>query len=87
MISRVALVVSAAQKSGVRVNWLDRIIGEVSLKRDHAILANKESCLSNQVTKLRKELGKAEGELGVVRAEMALRIFILGRWRTKRYVL
>lgn len=47
----------------------------MSSKHDHAVLANKESRLSNQVVKLREELGRVEGELGVVRAEMALRNF------------
>lgn len=46
VISRVARVVSAAKKSGVRVDWLDRVIGEVSSRRDHAILATKEGRLS-----------------------------------------
>lgn len=41
VISRVARVVFVAEKSGVRVNWLDRIIDEVSSKHDHAILADK----------------------------------------------
>lgn len=45
VISRVARVVSTVEKSGVRVDWLDRVIGEVSSKRDHALLANKENHL------------------------------------------
>lgn len=61
VISRVARVVSVAEKSRVRANWLDRIIDEVSSKGDHAALADKESRLSNQVAKLHEELGKAEG--------------------------
>lgn len=52
---------------------MDRIIGEVSSKREHGILADKESRLVNQVTKLHEELGRAEEELGVVHAKMALR--------------
>lgn len=78
VISRVTRVVCAVEKSGVRVDWLDRVIGEVSSRRDHAILANKESRLSNQVAQLREELGRAEKQLGVVRAEMALRNFCTG---------
>lgn len=78
VISIVARVVSVAEKSGVRVDWLNLIIDEVSFKRDHAALAIKTSHLSNQVAKLREELGKAEGELGVVRAEMAPMNFYTG---------
>lgn len=40
-------MVSVAEKSGVRLNWLDQVIGEVSLKHDLAILVNKENRLSN----------------------------------------
>lgn len=68
VISRVARVVSVAEKSGLRVDWLNRVIGEISSRRDLAILENKEDHLSNQVARLREELGRAEEELRVVRA-------------------
>lgn len=66
-------MISVEEKSGIRVDWLDHVIGEVSSRWDHAVLANKETHLSNQVAKLREELGRADEQLGEVRAKMALR--------------
>lgn len=75
VISRVARVVSATEKSGIRVDWLDCIIGEISSCQDHAALAKKEERLSIRVTELSEELGGAKQQLGEVRAEMVLRNF------------
>lgn len=47
VISRVARVISAAEKSWIRVGWLDRVIYDISSRQDHAALANKEERLSN----------------------------------------
>lgn len=60
VISRVALVVSAVEKSGIRIDWLDRLIGEVSSRWDYAALAQQEEHLSIWVTELHEELGRAE---------------------------
>lgn len=61
--SRVAWVVPTAEKSGIWVGWLDRIIGEISTRRDHTALARKKEHLSTGVAELREELG-AEQQLG-----------------------
>lgn len=78
VISRVTWVVFAAEKSGIRFDWLDRIIGEISSRWDHATLARKQKHLSTRVVELREELGKAEQQLGDVRAKMTLRNFCPG---------
>lgn len=66
VIYPIALVMSAVEKSRIRVNWLDRPIGEICSKRDHAILAIKGGRLSSRAAKLCGELGRVEEELAVV---------------------
>lgn len=39
MLSSVAPVVSGAEKSGIRVDWLDRVISETYTRRNHSVLA------------------------------------------------
>lgn len=69
-------MISATKKSGIWAEWLDCVIGEVSSKRDHVVLADKEGGLSNQAAKLREELGRVEEQLSEVRAKWHLGIFV-----------
>lgn len=75
MITRVVRVVSAAEKSGIRVDWVDRVIVEICSQKDRAVLAQQEEQLSTRVAELREELGRTEQQLGEVRAETTLRNF------------
>lgn len=40
--SRVARVVAATKKTAVRVGWLDKVISEICVRRDHSTLAQQE---------------------------------------------
>lgn len=79
VISRVARVMFVAEKSRICVDWLDRAIGEICSKRDHAVLAVKRARLSSRAADLHGELGRVEEELAVVCAEMANKNFLLGQ--------
>lgn len=78
VIARVARVISAAEKSGVRVDWLDRAIGDICSRREHADLASRRERLSNRAAVPREELKKVEDELEGVCAEMSLKNFAPG---------
>lgn len=51
---------SVVVKLRIQGNWLDRIIGKVSFRRDHVALAQQEENLLTRVIELRKELGRVE---------------------------
>lgn len=76
-------MVSATEKSGIQVDWLDRVIDENCSRRDYTVLAQQ---LSKRVTELREERGRGEQGLGEVRAEMALRNFAQCQCRMTKYV-
>lgn len=78
VIARVARVISTAEKAGIRVDWLDRAIGDICSRRDQAVLASKRDQLSNRAAKLREELRKVDEELERVCAEMTSRDFAPG---------
>lgn len=46
VIFRVAHVVATAEKGGVRVGWLDKLIGEIYVWRDHFVLTLKDEQIS-----------------------------------------
>lgn len=78
VIARIARVISTAEKFGIRVDWLDRALGEICSRREHAVLEDRRNRLSNQAAKLREELRKVDEELEGVNAEMASRDFVPG---------
>lgn len=80
VISRVARMISAAEKARIRIDWLDCGINKISSGRDHAAWQIKRIVCAgrNRVAQLQEELGKMEEKLGEVRAEMALRNFCPG---------
>lgn len=55
VISRVACLVAAGEKARVRIGWLDNIIGEIYVRRNHSSLGQKEEQLSFRLTELQEE--------------------------------
>lgn len=77
-ISRVARVVVVAENFGIRVDWLDRVIGVICARKEHSVLVQQEEQLSTQNAKLCEEAGRAKQRLGEIRVEMAFRNFCPG---------
>lgn len=71
--SEVARIVAAAEKIGIKLGWLDKVIGGICAKQDNSILIQKNHRLSTRLAELQEEIGKTKQMLTEVQAEMSLR--------------
>lgn len=73
VFSLVARTVATAERMNVKMNWLDGVLGDICLRRDHLALSRREEELQTRLTGLLEEVKVVEQQLGKVRAEMSMK--------------
>lgn len=73
MISKVVHTVDVAEKMGIKIGWLDRVITDICARRDHLILIQKVEQLSTRLAELQKEASKVQRMLAEVCSEKSLK--------------
>lgn len=70
-ILEVAKAVTAAEREGVKVEWIDRKISEIVRPRNRHQLAQYADQLREQVVVLQQQLNEVAGEMELLESEMS----------------
>lgn len=70
----------------VRVDWLDKVIGDVSIPRDRLVLLRKEEQLEARLAELLREAGRVQQKLKEVHAEKSQKAFLIVRTIMTKFV-
>lgn len=54
-----------AESTGIRVDWLDRLIGGIHKEKEHTELVHKDNILREHVNEIKKQLHIAEHQLKI----------------------
>lgn len=60
LVFLVARTIATAEKVGVRIEWLDQVIGDISAWGDHLILKQKEEHRSTWLEELQEETDRVQ---------------------------
>lgn len=70
VLSELAYIVATATRMGVKIEWIDRILGEISTKREYFNLLQQAQNLRKEIEQLDREREKALRRLGEIDVEM-----------------
>lgn len=60
VISKVTRIAMAAEKIGIKIALVDKVIGDICARRDHFILSQKEEQVETRLAELQEEVGKVQ---------------------------
>lgn len=63
-------MVATAAKMGIKVEWIDKVLGEIAAKRYHFALLQEAWKLRKRIEELESEKEEAEQRLGGINIEM-----------------
>lgn len=58
VVSKVANTVTAAEKTGINVRWIDKVLDEINSRRGHFVLLREARLLKIRLEELQKEIDK-----------------------------
>lgn len=58
VVSKVVSTIIAAEKVGIRVEWIDKVIGEIGVRRDHFELLREARLLRIQFEEFHEQMGR-----------------------------
>lgn len=70
-----ARILAAVKKMGVKIGWLDKVIRDICVRRDHLILTQKEKQFSTWLVELHEEIGRVQQMLVDICSEKSIKNF------------